>query len=198
MPHLMNCQHSGTGWCLECVGKLAALNEQARHVLEMIEQVGHNPADLASDLNGLPDRDWQLALRLAGMASDAFRLPATYTHDYPASDLQETLRRLRARDGILSDCTIITSDNCQALIAEVERLRAIAAPLERLEAWRGDEDHIFELWEVVDDDGNAMIRVELSDSNRDRCAAGVGALLATAITAALDSWEQQHGKAVAR
>lgn len=192
MPHLMNCEHSGAGWCLGCVGKLAALNEQARHALEMIEQVGHNPADLASDLNGLPDKDWQLVLRLAGMANDASRLPATYTHDYPASDCQETLRRLRACDGILSDYTIITSDKCQALIAEIERLRAIAGPLERLEAWAVAESEtrryvISACW-----DGRAIVGLRSLESDKAVEIRGVN--VADAITAVLDAWDAKYGK----
>lgn len=123
VPHLMNCPHDGDGWCLECVGRLAAEAAKARDVLLQIEQVGHNPADLASDLVGLPDRYERLVDRLAEMAAGGIRLPATYTHDYCPGDLAETMRRLRACDGILSDCTIITSDNCQAIVREMDRLR---------------------------------------------------------------------------
>lgn len=34
MPHLMNCSHSESGWCLECVGKLHAETERLQSELE--------------------------------------------------------------------------------------------------------------------------------------------------------------------
>ena len=71
VPTQMNCSHQGEGWCLQCVGELAARAERLRNAIEEIEQVGHNPADLASDLIGLPNRYEQLASRLAAMAHAA-------------------------------------------------------------------------------------------------------------------------------
>lgn len=47
--------------------------ERLRNVLREIEQVGHNPADLASDLIGKPDRWEELSMRLAFMAHAALK-----------------------------------------------------------------------------------------------------------------------------
>lgn len=38
MPHLMNCPHSDTGWCLSCVGALYAENERLKAKLAHTEQ----------------------------------------------------------------------------------------------------------------------------------------------------------------
>jgi hypothetical protein len=81
IPTMTNCAHRGEGWCLACVGRLGAENDRLREALRAaadclldIEQVGHNPADLASDLAHSrvpePDRLWALVGRLAGAAND--------------------------------------------------------------------------------------------------------------------------------
>lgn len=119
IPHLQNCPHSGDGWCLDCVKELAAASARAHEVLFQIEQVGHNPADLAGDLCGLPDRYEKLVDRLAAMANDACRLPTTHTHDI-ARDADETLSRLRRADGIISDCAIVTWENAKALVKRID------------------------------------------------------------------------------
>lgn len=49
--------------------------DELRTALSDIEQVGHNPADLAPDLVGLPDRHERLCERLAGMANAALHPP---------------------------------------------------------------------------------------------------------------------------
>jgi len=45
MPHLMNCQHSGEGWCLKCVGVLeaeaASLREQKDKLVRALKKFGH-------------------------------------------------------------------------------------------------------------------------------------------------------------
>lgn len=74
IPHMQNCPHQGDGWCLDCVGILHAEVERLQDVLQEIEQVGHNPADLASDLIGKPDRWEELSLRLASMAHTALKV----------------------------------------------------------------------------------------------------------------------------
>ena len=39
IPTLMNCQHSGSGWCLECVRNLHAENERLRTAGLRIEKL---------------------------------------------------------------------------------------------------------------------------------------------------------------
>lgn len=76
-----------------------------------------------------------------------------------------------------------------ALVAEVERLRAIAAPLERLETWR---------W-VCDDRSVEIVApdtasVYLFNDKANRESESTRDTLSEAITAALDAWEAAHGK----
>lgn len=37
MPHLSNCQHSGDGWCLDCVSELYESLKEARFRLRLLE-----------------------------------------------------------------------------------------------------------------------------------------------------------------
>ena len=36
MPHLMNCEHSGEGWCLDCV---RSQRNETTHYRELLEQI---------------------------------------------------------------------------------------------------------------------------------------------------------------
>lgn len=137
-PHLSNCPHSPAGWCLACVGRLNARLDGALDALFQIEQVGHNPADLAPDLTpteqgetAMAEANWKLALRLAGMANDALardsKSPGTvWTHDLKSGDLDAVLLRLRRCDGRESDAAVIVWEQCQALADEFDRLRSVA------------------------------------------------------------------------
>lgn len=53
MPHLMNCMHSETGWCLECVGKMHDELEIYRKALKIIEKWGIPPTGKFHE-NGTP------------------------------------------------------------------------------------------------------------------------------------------------
>ena len=50
--------------------------------------------------------------------------PSVYTHDLPPGDVEALLTRLAACDGKTHDAAFITWEQCQALVAEVRRLRA--------------------------------------------------------------------------
>lgn len=42
MPHLMNCSHQGSGWCLECVKGLQEDRDKVECVLMQIEDIANN------------------------------------------------------------------------------------------------------------------------------------------------------------
>lgn len=43
MPHLMNCQHSGDGWCLDCVKELHDEKERLQEAMRMARCYARNP-----------------------------------------------------------------------------------------------------------------------------------------------------------
>lgn len=59
MPHLMNCPHSGDGWCLECVGEMQRLLEQTREAARW----------LANNRPGTPVPEW-VDFLVNGIAGD--------------------------------------------------------------------------------------------------------------------------------
>lgn len=107
MPHLMNCPHADEGWCLECVRKLYETAARLRDQMLQIEQVAHNPADLAPDLLfaelGVSGKEalWLLVDRLGAMANDAYHEAGGLIGDDPNSCLAAEVRRLRAENAKL-------------------------------------------------------------------------------------------------
>ena len=51
IPTQMNCSHQGEGWCLACVGKLAADNEKNEKLISRIRE-------FAKELMGAGRCDW--------------------------------------------------------------------------------------------------------------------------------------------
>ena len=64
IPSKMNCPHQGSGWCLDCVGRLA-------HALEDIRFMADYSADACPDLVGNPRRWEHLVLRMGDRAREA-------------------------------------------------------------------------------------------------------------------------------
>lgn len=99
MPHLMNCHHSPEGWCLECVRKLYEGFAGLRDGVLQIEQVAHNPADLAPDLHptqaGMTEEEslWSLVCRLGSMANRLYIDSGDVVGDDPNSSLRYDLWR---------------------------------------------------------------------------------------------------------
>ena len=59
MPHMMNCEHRGSGWCLTCVGKLEAENVALRTIVDRLKaaelgQTGWEDGEHIVTLNGKP------------------------------------------------------------------------------------------------------------------------------------------------
>lgn len=51
MPHLMNCDHSGDGWCLDCVNKLYIENEQLQTYIRKLKDAQQSWADATNHEN---------------------------------------------------------------------------------------------------------------------------------------------------
>jgi hypothetical protein len=43
IPHMMNCSHQGEGWCLDCVGKLAAERDELKKRAEGSNDLSTGP-----------------------------------------------------------------------------------------------------------------------------------------------------------
>ena len=72
MPHLMNCSHSGDGWCLDCVKKLWEENDQARQRLENVRSKWHKEALVFEQLLGNGSRIAKVFRRCIGDAHSVF------------------------------------------------------------------------------------------------------------------------------
>ncbi len=48
MPHLMNCSHSGDGWCLQCVGELQSEVDKMKELSEIASQIVTDVEDEAN------------------------------------------------------------------------------------------------------------------------------------------------------
>lgn len=73
------------------------------------------------------------ALQRSGVnVTEAFH-GTTWTHDLPKdpAGLEQCIERLRRTDGVRADCSVIVWEQCQALVREIDRLRAA---LERIAA----------------------------------------------------------------
>jgi hypothetical protein len=111
--------------------KAEAENARLRAVLEDIEQIGHNPADLASDLMEahpkMEDRMWELANRLADMAHRAIMAPVEptptlYVTDGPqGGEWHHAVCRLRhcLRPDVNADSVLLTRAQVAALIGGI-------------------------------------------------------------------------------
>lgn len=87
-----------------------------------------------------------------------------------------------------------TRQGIQALLAEVERLRAIATPLERLEAWRLSNLAAWAMGSDICSPTGKIAVATLHDERGNVVVAGEKETLPAAITAALDAWDAKYGK----
>lgn len=85
---------------------------------------------------------------------------ATYTNDVPADAVNVILARLRACDGRTSDAAVVCWEHCQAVVAEVERLRAVLLAYEK---WEADLVLCHPAWEQPGSDGCPVIVRHLWD-----------------------------------
>lgn len=71
IPTMSNCAHSEAGWCLTCVGELAAQRDNYRAVLDEIHQMAAYPDDQGPDVSG--QRYQQLTQKIADVAGVALQ-----------------------------------------------------------------------------------------------------------------------------
>jgi len=64
MPHLMNCAHSDSGWCLACVGELEAEREHLERRIREISESEHRVRDKWDATLKKRDRETERLLKI--------------------------------------------------------------------------------------------------------------------------------------
>ena len=58
MPHLMNCQHQDSGWCLDCVKELRDKYERLAEEIETVLSFSYSYCTGENRLSGSPNDFW--------------------------------------------------------------------------------------------------------------------------------------------
>lgn len=91
MPALMNCAHTGDGWCLQCVAakdqRIAELEASLTDSLELIEKLRSILQKYQSRYHGKPhaQKHWEEAATILGIKEPVFPIAS---NPFPGSGLE--------------------------------------------------------------------------------------------------------------